>query len=630
MKKLIQHVFSISLCLVVLNVTAQIRTPKTLSTNKNLNTDASKINNKPNPQIDVTKAKEFFKTLKVGEASSKEGEIKLSVVNDKFPSLNKTTTAKGNPISSAEEICTKEVVKIHVQAQDFQVFGKQANSSWIKPGTIMEAKNFCNGSYAYEQVKERYPIKLSTDLQGINPVFEVQHPQSNSEMNTGIGYFFNAKAKPVSADMSLYFDEVHSLDELGFKLTGKFSAGFGAISAKMDLDYGTKKEAHYYYVIFTQNMFFLEVDGLNPEKIFLDTSIPVLDYVYLSKVHYGRKALIIIKSQSSLEELNLKLETKLSLGVVDASAQLAYNTLVSSSGVEVNAFYYGGDSDSTAESIENTLESGVPDIQTYIKGKASDHTKALPIGYELKNLNNEVVGLESNFTQIVKTCFPKRDYKLKVTLTDIQNINGRDGSDNPDDYGLQQSIVYFSKGREMVTKKENADYNKFSNMINKCTQVPNNINTLLCGDDNNQIQVRQNTNVSERNRSQIKNSIIFSLPYEYYADENASFKIHTWLKEYTSGKDKVLTGNTKISVVNIKYVMDVLSGKEVLNQDNNLADKSIDVTEGGITTKFHNFGNNVLMANIKPVNGKMILDYPIVVGEIGAKAVVWVSFELVN
>ncbi len=629
MKKISQNISWLIICLIALNTTAQVQTPRTINTNRNLNTDASKINTKPIPQLDVAKTKEFFKSLKSGEPKAKEGAFELSLVNDDFPVLNQTITTKGSTTNNSNEICTNETVKIHVKARDFGVFGKQANSSWIRPGILMDARNFGNGSYSYEQIKKRYPIKLSTDLQGINPVFEVQNPQDNSNMNAGVGYFFNSKAKPVTSDMTLYFDEVHSLDELGFKLTGKFSAGFGAISGSTDLSYGTKKEAHYYYVMFTQNMFFIETDGFDPAKIFLDASIPVDNYIYLSKVNYGRKALIIVKSQSSIEELNLNLEAKIRLGMVNADAQSAYNSLVKSSGVEIKAFFYGGDGISTAESIENTLETGVPNIKTFILGKVDDHTKALPISYELKNLNNETVGLESHFEQNIKTCFPKRSYKLKVTLTDIQNINGRDGSDNPDDYSIQQSIVYTSKGRDMVTTKANTDYNKFPNTIQKCTLVPNNANTLICGDGNNQIHVRENTNVSERNRSQIANSMIFSLPYDYYADEKASFKIHTWVKEYTSGKDKVLTGTTKISTVNIKYVMDVLSGANALNATADLADKSIDVTEKTVI-QFHDFGNNVLMANIKPVKNKMILEYPIIVGEIGAKAVVWVSFELVN
>jgi hypothetical protein len=628
MKKIIQNVLSISLCLIAFNVTAQVPRPKPITIKKELNTDLSKINQKPIPKINTDITKKYFTQLKSGTENSKEGARELTLVNNNFPETNKTTVQKGSVINNANSICTKETITVEIKALDFKAFSMNAKPDWLKPGIMMKAMSFIDGSNTIEEIKDRNPITLSSDLKIANPVFEVMNPSKKSQITTAENYFIRQDGNPVPAQMTFYYHEVHSLEEMSFKLTGKYSSGMGMFSGSVGLNYGTEKESNYYMIEFSQNMFSIEVDGMNPAKVFVDPTVSTEDYIYLSKVNYGRKGVIVFKTNKKIEEMGLSLSAKVSGVVGSGEVKAAYNSLKSNSDVEMQAFYYGGSSAGVIQSIENSIKNGVPDIISYLKDRPFDHKLALPIGYELKNLKNERVGLDNKLKQVVRTCITKQDYKLKVTLTDIQNIDGRDGSDNPDDYAIQQSIVYTSKGRDMVQSK--TDFNKFPNTFKKCTLVPNNVNTLICGDGNNQIHVRQNNKVSQRNTSQINNSMVFNLPYDYYADPNASFKIHTWVKEYTSGKDKVLTGNTKISVVNIKDVMDALSGNKPLLQNKDLYDKSINVTVDNKAIKFDSFGNEVMMANIQDINGKIILDYPIIVGSPGAKAVVWLSFELVK
>jgi len=104
MKKIIQYVVSISLCLAAINVNAQINTPKTITGQKDKNINLSKINQKPSPQLNVAKVKEYFKTLKVGTANDKEGERELTLVNNNFKETNKTTVQPGSVINNTNRI----------------------------------------------------------------------------------------------------------------------------------------------------------------------------------------------------------------------------------------------------------------------------------------------------------------------------------------------------------------------------------------------------------------------------------------------------------------------------------------------------------------------------------------------
>src|SRR5690606_19824889 len=118
---------------------------------------------------------------------------------------------------------------------------------------------------------------------------------------------------------------------------------------------------------------------------------------------------------------------------------------------------------------------------------------ALPVGYTLKNLNNQVVGLKSNKRQTVTTTTKTSPtvasvYKLKVTLTDIQCCFARDGRNEYDDYGIQQYIVYKALGKDK--KYVRRDINKFPNKIDQGGQVPGIKNPLIMGDMQNQIHVK--------------------------------------------------------------------------------------------------------------------------------------------
>tara|TARA_R110002012_G_scaffold320402_2_gene543944 strand:+ start:53738 stop:55609 length:1872 start_codon:yes stop_codon:yes gene_type:complete len=623
MKKIIQNALGLSLCLLAFNVSAQIPIKKPVTIKKELNTDLSKIKNKPIPQIHNIKLKGYFENLKVGSENDKEGARELTLVNNNFIETNKTTVQKGSVTNSSKSICTNETIKVEVKALDFKAFSMNAKPDWLKPGIMMKAMSFIDGSNTIEEIKDRNPITLSSDLRIANPVFTVMNPSKKSQITNAENYLITQNGSPVPAQMSFYYHEVHSLEEMSFKLTGKYSSGMGMFSGSVGLNYGTEKEAYYYMIEFAQNMFSIEVDGMDPTKVFVDPSVSTEDYIYLSKVNYGRKGVIVFKTKKSIEELGLSLSAKVSGVIGSAEVKAAYNSLKSSSEVEMQAFYYGGSSASAIQSIENSIKNGVPDIISYLKNRPFDHKLALPIGYELKNLKNERVGLDNTLKQVVRTCIPKQNFKLKVTLTDIQNINGRDGGgSNPDDYGIQQYIDYTALGK---AKRYNArDIIIFPARKNGPVQVANKPNILISGDLQNQLHVREGNEPRNRNRF-INNSLVFDISYDEFMDKNAQFKIYTWFKEYTSGKDKVLANNTPISV-NIKEVLEVLSGARPLNASTPFFDTTI-----AKTVKFHNFGTgNLPLANIQTNLSKLVLEGPIRIGNPGEKAAVWLQFELVD
>ncbi|HNQ81997.1 MAG TPA: thiol-activated cytolysin family protein [Bacteroidales bacterium] len=622
-------------CLMVtLNLNAQIQRKRTTARPSTTieTVDPSKINQQvtsPNLQ-NLQIAKGYFTRLKAGTPNQKQGEQELTVVDQNFPAVNTTKVTQVGKTTAQGDICVTENLDIEVNAREFSYIS-ESPESWIRPGQIFTAQSFISGQPATVALA-RNPINLAIDLRGVtNTVFQVQNPEQNSQLMQAENALISQNATPPAANFSFSFHKIHSVDEMEFKLTGKYRGALGAFSAKFGLNTGNQQEYHYYMLEFQQNMFSIQVDGLTPDRVFKQPGSDMSGYVYIDKVDYGRKGIIVFKSTRTLDELGVNVSAGFNGLLSSASANAAYSQLSKKSEVNVLARFYGGDSPSAIQSMENTVEKGVPDLFTFIRGQSNNHRLAKPVGYTLKNMNNQLLGQNSKRTQTVKTCTPvplAQIFKLKVTLTDIQCINGRDGGgDNPDDYAIQQYIVYKALGKDM--NYVSRDINKFPARQNGPVQVSNVRNILISGDQQNQIHVRQDGDVRQRNRNMISNSLVFNISLNELNDPNATFKIFTWMKEYStttlgSNDDKVLMNNDPISV-KIKDVVEILLGLRNLNANTDFHDTTI-----GKGVKFHNFGSGFMhLANIQKIT-PLVLEGPIRVGSPGQKAAVWVQFELLQ
>ena len=249
-------------------------------------------------------------------------------------------------------------------------------------------------------------------------------------------------------------------------------------------------------------------------------------------------------------------------------------------------------------------------------------------------VNNKPVVQKKTNTQTVTPTTPNpvaNVYKLKVTLTDIQCLYGRDGGgSDPDDYGLQQYVVYKTLGKEKIHISR--DIKKFRERIDLGGQVPYIKNMLINGDMKNQIHTQVNNYMERRDRSMINNSLVFQVTSKELEDPNASFKIFTWLKEYSYtnylikkvNDDKILMKNTSVNV-KIKDVIEILSGVKNL-----IENTSIPAEDVGRLYKFHNFGAGYMhLGNIQKIE-PMVLEGPIYFVSPETIVAVWVQFELIK
>lgn len=581
----------------------------------------------PAPQNSTIK---HFISVKVGNPSQPQGINELLVVENNFRDLKATRVIPTGTKKEREAISVTENLDINVNTRNFAHISENYEA-WIQPGQILKAKSMISGNPTTIAVP-RNPMVLTVSLKDVSKTnYTVQNPEKNSQLQEAGRNLIAQNGKP-SVAHSFSFHKIHSVEEMEFTLTGKYRGTLTSFARSFGLNTGNTQQYHYYMLEYRQKMFDIQADGITPANVFKQAVTDMSDYVYIDKVNYGQKGIIIFRSPRTLEELGIKTGADYAAGLSEKNISALCKELSGNKEVQMFARFYGGASPAAIRTLESNVKKAGQDIITYIRSQSANHRQALPVSYTLKNLNNEVVGLKSNKRQAVTTTTKTSPqvasvYKLKVTLTDIQCYYARDGRGESDDYGIQQYIVYKALGKEKKFAKR--DINKFPNKIDQVGQVPGIKNPLIMGDMKNQMHAKENDDMDFRDRNMINNSLVFHVTPNELKDHNASFKVFTWLKEYSTtflgrNDDKVLMNNTSVNV-KINDIMNILLGTKKLNENTRIPAEDV-----GRLFKFHNFGAGYMhLANIQKIE-PMVLEGPIYFVNKETIVAVWIQFELID
>lgn len=582
------------------------------------------------PTASPNTAVKYFTRVKVGSPSQPQGFNELSVVNENFSGLNTTRVMPLSTKKENETTSLTENLSISVNTRNIAHISHK-HETWIQPGQILEARSLISGKPS-TVADARNPVMLAISLQNVaNTFYEVQNPEKHAQLQEAGKRLIAQNATP-SVAHSFSFHKIHSVEEMEFILTGKYSGTLISFGRSFGLNTGNKQQYHYYMLEYRRKMFDIRAEGITPADVFKQAVTDMSDFVYIDKVNYGQKGIVIFKSPRTLEELGIKAGARVATGLSEREISIVCNGLGALQDVEVYARFYGGSAIATLKILENNVKKGRQNLIPYIRSQSTNHRLAFPISYSLKNLNNEVVGLKSKMRQTVTTTTSASPsiasvYKLKVTLTDIQCYYARDGRGESDDYGIQQYVVYEALGKEK--KFTRRDINKFPNQIDQVGQVPGIKNPLIIGDMKNQIHVKENDDINYRDRNMINNSVTFHVTPDELKDPSASFKVFTWLKEYSSSffggnDDKVLIRNTPVNV-KINDVINILLGNKSLNENTRIPAEDV-----GRLFKFHNFGAGYMhLANIQKID-PMVLEGPIYFVDRDTIVAVWIQFELTD
>ncbi|WP_158841333.1 thiol-activated cytolysin family protein [Polaribacter sp. L3A8] len=610
-----------------------------------LNGSKSGVINAKNPKFS------FLKNFKVKDnfssISDTYGERSVTVISDDEKNSIETTVVdtSGKELEDGLE-CVNQTITVNANSSSFKEFVEEAVPTWIKPGVILNVTDFLNFNRR-PVVAARKPITIFTDLNRNGSVTEIiENPGSISQIQTAVNNL--NKGGNVMSNFAPEYTEVHNIDEFSFEVYGEYRNNIIGIETAASYANRNRKESHYYIVEVFQNMFSISVEGLDAEQVFVEEQPNMQDFLYVSKVNYGRRIIVVLETKFKLNTKETDLSVEIDRLFQDGGVEYNSNRLKVKNEVTIKALFYGGDPTTDYRLVGNLIESGGlnagASLRSYFESLPSNSEQAAPISYELSNLNNERLGMRSVFTQNIRTCTPKltNNLKLKVTLTGIQNIQTRDSQDRKltDIYGLQQYIEY-KKTRstfnnmnlKSIPGKE--QYPMFSNRIGVANEDGIiHTNQIINGNGDNTITVKQDRSL---NPEQINNSLIFTItPNLFDESVNTRFRIHSWLKEYTKLKNglnknvnpKVLVDWAYIDVDLKKIIQNLMYPDSGMLFDKPYPDTRL---QTGDSFLIEEGGTNVMMPLAKSKNGNALVG-PIKLNLPGTEttAIAWYEFRLVD
>ncbi|APG65532.1 hypothetical protein LPB136_09245 [Tenacibaculum todarodis] len=629
------------------------------------NAQIKKVNTKKKPlKIKVNKDKKlqliklkksnlvFLKEFKVKDNftsnSDTYGERRIKIISTDYEDKVKTkvTDVGSKEIEEGFE-CVNQSITIDANSSSFKEFTTQGIADWIKPGVLLNVVDYLDFNRKAITLP-RQPINISTNLsKSGSSIQTIENPEKNSEMQEAVNKL--KRNGNVASNFTFDYSEVHNIDQLSFDVFGEYRNNLLGLETSVGFSSDKRKERHYYKVELFQNMFSISVDALNAEQLFEEkpTNINMKDLMYVSKVNYGRRVIIILESKFKLSSKEVELESQINRLLQGGEMSYGFERLKVNQNLNIKAFFYGGTTGDDFRALGNLIESGTLNVnetlKSYFNSLQSNSEEALPISYELRNLNNDRLGMESAFTQNIRTCTPKltENLKLKVTLTGIQNIHTRDSKTKADKYGLQQYIDFKLKRGEITdltmnkqSIKERAEYRRFSNRIGvKNEDGKIHVNQVINGSKNNIISVQEN---KVDNPSNINNSLTFTItPSLFKEDVNSQFRVYSWLKEYTHRKrgakkdvNPTVLVNWEYIDVDLKVVIQyLLNPNSGMIFDKAYHDKRL-IDDGGY---MYSGAENVIMP-LKKANDATSLIGPIRLNKSGtnATAIAWYRFELVD
>jgi hypothetical protein len=601
--------------------------------------------NKSTAIYDINTSSLVFKDIKFTDPYKSEGDVSgermIEIISHEFTEKNETNVSNlGAPEESPNETCVKQSININANSKSFKEF--RGAPQWLKPGVILDIGDFLDGSQT-AIIKERNPITISTTIAtgGANSSVVVEKPHENSEIIKAID---NLRHGSVPSDFQFEYSEIHSIEELGFQVYGSYHNNFLGLETSLGLESFNSKAKHYYKVDLTQIMYSLEVNGLIADEVFKGDQPNMQNLVYISRVNYGRRAIIIVESSMQLNSREMNTRIAVDRLIQGGEVEVGFNKIKIDEQNTIRPLFYGGETDVNFR-LSADLISGAnltESFEEYFNNLESNPEFAVPISYEISNMNNQQLGMRSVFNQTVRSCVPKikENIKVKVTFNGLQSIKSRHRKTDNDMYGMQQYIEYKQWRGDNAPSEDsginkqylNREIKKFSEIIDdECENGKTYTNKIIHGNVNHTINVRED-NI---NRSpNVNNSLTFVVTPSIFDDGEDTrvytrFRFHTWLKEYTT------KNNTKPAIIEdwtyidadlskiVQYLLDPNSG---INFSQPFYDTR--VTANSLFLAPTNEGVGMYLAK----KGDRALEAPILFNLDGTNttAVGWYTFELVD
>ncbi|WP_282086686.1 thiol-activated cytolysin family protein [Aquimarina algiphila] len=446
--------------------------------------------------------------------------------------------------------CVTKTYEMDVNTSEIDFVTMNQNADWLKPGNLLDAESTLRGSYASTSHK-RTPINITITTSRKRIKVSDPTPTNLSTKVTELVDGLN-KNKANGAAIKYTVNKIDSEKDLSIKLTGYYK-DLSGIEASLGFNFSKKQNRNYIMVDFTQIYYSIFTDPLS-SNVFVDSSLnnTLGDYVYISNVIYGRRAILMMDTNYSEAEiqaaLNVDYDNKATQG--GGSANFDMKKIMRESTAKV--LIYGGDARDAVKSITNS--DMLRGFKNYIEGSfnAAGTGYGKPIGYNLRFANdNSLCAIRSVFKQTITECKPvsERAY-LKLTIKSIKCL-ASDDRDNVDDYIITATAQAKNRDNNAIVIDHsdfvyrNSDHNKLFNKNNRIT-------TLVTSRENKQIHIRENRTIN------INNSVTYKIERDLLkSDASIDLKVNVTER---SGNKRIALGRNEVRRIHIGEALKYLSG----------------------------------------------------------------------
>ncbi|CAL2063020.1 thiol-activated cytolysin family protein [Tenacibaculum sp. 190524A05c] len=545
------------------------------------------------------------------------GETVTVSINEKGKFSNRQREIK---TVQKDRDCVQRTYTMDVNTSTIDFIKMNQNADWLQPGALLETQSVLTGSNAVAY-QARNPINLAITANGeqIIKSVTVNNPtptQLTSEANRLIS---QSNSYASGAEIKYESKEIHSEKDFALKVNGYYN-DISGIKASLGFNFSKKTKRNYVLVDFTQSYYTIFTDPLNPTQVFKNPSdnSKVNDYVYISSVTYGRRALLMLETDYTAKQVESALNAEYDAAGTRGGVNIDVNMKDIISNSNKKLIVYGGSARDAVKIInENDMLQGFKNyIQSSFNGVGTGNGK--PIGYSFRFASdNKLCALRSQFKQTREECKPfVPEVKVKLTISKVKCL-ASDDRDNMDDYIINLSAKSKNHNGKIIPMVQPEFL--FRNAVHDNLYKSNKNNVrLIKSDEKAQIHIREGKTQS------IYNSGIYKISKEDIGS-NASIDLTLDIVERT-GKDRIRIAKNELRRINLKEALRYLQKVTNFTDYGNPINKSGDIKGRYIKLK----QGYTIMKEVGNPDGQRVLEGYFWNGNKKRKTAVFFTLELVE
>ncbi len=387
--------------------------------------------------------------IRINDGSNTSGIAKIKVIKGKSNNEVDDVLIKENDKSNntkENRICSTQTRKLSAKSSSFMLYDNRDEA--LFPGNILSISEIESGNFKRAKTPERKPYNISTDIFGLNNT-----STAVVKKNT-LGDYLNARTKLLnknnfegSGPKASFgeFKSIKSSADFLIKTSGSFD--YLAYSGKVSAKYKSAVKKNQYYTEIDK--VYYNIDANINNGFFRDSNIPNnSDWVYTSRVTYGTKLIVQIKSNYNLKEVSAAMNAKYNAVIIKAQGSISMKYRKILDDLVINVIALG---EHSAKDLNNLLSdpSGKTFAAAFSNNKITSSTQLYPLAYTLRYVDDNSIASIQTYAEYKQRKCRKIHEIMRFEFVDILVVEDNDGGSGEDLYG-KMIISPWGYGKKVI------------------------------------------------------------------------------------------------------------------------------------------------------------------------------------